>query len=148
MPTKYDPVSLDNHDSIKRVEKEISDKRELNAILLTYGFLEAFLHQLFMFELGSTKKALKSLDNYLNSDGVNLYSLSNILLVIHKIDEEVYKSLIEFNKKRNDYAHNLITKDMDKENETLNKIAEDGVNLLKKIIKIYEEDIERRGSKI
>lgn len=148
MPTKYNPVSLDSRDSIKRVEKEISDKRELNAILLIHGFLEAYLHQLFMLGLEPTKVAIKDLNTYLNSESVNLYSLSNILLVFKKIDENVYRNLVEFNKKRNDYEHNLITKDIDKETQTLKKIAEDGLDLLNRIIEIYEEDIKKGGSRI
>ena len=84
MPTRYDPVSLDSVDAITKINTEISKRRELNAILLTHGFLEAYLHQLFMLESGPIKKTPKTLEAYLNSDGLNLYSLSNILLVIKK----------------------------------------------------------------
>lgn len=147
MPTRYDPVSLDSVDAITKINTEISKRRELNAILLTHGFLEAYLHQLFMLESGPIKKTPKTLEAYLNSDGLNLYSLSNILLVIKKIDDQTYKSLIKFNKIRNDYAHNLITKDIDEEDENLKIIAEEGVKLLRSIIKIYKNDIKDKGSK-
>ena len=148
MPTKYDPVSLDSVDAMAKINTEISKRRELNAILLIHGFLEAYLHQLFILELGSIKKAPKTLKDYLKSDGLNLYSLSNILMVIKKIDDQTYKSLIKFNNTRNDYAHNLITKNIDEGNENLKRMAEDGLKLLGSIIEIYKKDIKDKSSKI
>ena len=143
----YDPVDLNKDSYVEKGKSELDHHRELNALFLVHGYVEAYLSN-WIFISGKTVQKREFSQSV--SDSIERISFSNLLhvnLMLQNIDEVLYTKIKQFNKQRNDFAHELITIDVNepKIKEKMEKIVKNGIDILEDVSKSYSKTLEERA---
>lgn len=143
----YDPVDLNKDSYVEKVKSELDQSRELNALFLVHGYVEAYLSN-WIFISGKTVQKREFSQTV--SDSIERISFSNLLhvnLMLQNIDEVLYTKIKQFNKQRNDFAHELITIDVNEQKikEKMKKIVKNGIDILEEVSKLYTKNLDERA---
>ncbi|MDO8528740.1 MAG: hypothetical protein Q7S06_02510 [Nanoarchaeota archaeon] len=122
--TRVDPNSFENV-----IEHALRSKCFIEAISLIHNTIEAYLKKKIEDLTNNDKERLELLKKKFNPQYLRDYTTISYLLGI--IDNPTYKSLLEFNEKRNKVIHELMTKPKDL--ETIRQIARRGRELQMKL---------------
>lgn len=141
----YDPKLLEEENIIKKISEEIEGDRIINALLLAHGFIEAYLLEILLY---SGQINIKSLNKKVieNIERISFNNLLHINLVIDNIPFELYQKIINFNKKRNEIVHEMISIDIhdQKIKKKIEKQVKNAIDICNHLSKIYKNKIEER----
>lgn len=151
MPIRYHPTDFNARDYKKEVMGELTNKRELNALFLIHGYIEAYLFDL-LFYSGRGFLDKDSISEKVKKDVQRLgfEAFLKIHLILNNIDKKLYDDCAEFNSSRNDFAHKIITINIQDE-ETRNgiiKSVKDGLGICKRVLRIYEKAVKKKSETI
>jgi len=107
MAINYDPTPFDRHNYREKVNAELEEGRELNALLLIHGYIDAYLRE-WLFVCGSGKKAALSGQLQKGYARIGFGSIVLVHFILGNISFEQYSRLVSFNARRNELAHGLV----------------------------------------
>jgi len=122
--TRIDPKSFEDV-----IEHALISKCFIEAISLIHNVIEAYLKRKMEDLTSNDKERLDLLKKKFNPR--YLYDYNTINYLLGTIDKNMYKSIIEFNEKRNKVIHELMTNP--KDIETIRKIARNGREIQMKL---------------
>jgi len=141
----YGPKLLEKENIIKRISEEIKSDRIINALLLAHGFIEAYLLEILLY---SGQINIKTLNKKVieNIERISFNNLLHINLVIDNISFELYQKIINFNKKRNEIVHEMISIDINdqKIKKKIEKQVKNAIDICNHLSTIYKNKIEER----
>jgi len=124
---------------------ELKNNREINAFLLIYSYIEAYLRELTLLSGNRTRedftdKIIKQFDR-LNFPNLILFNLLN-----EDIDVILYCKLLGIHEFRNKLAHEFITIDVTNKNTLLEikRVAQGSILICDEVFKAYEKLIKKR----
>ncbi len=145
----YYPKLLDEKEIIQKIEKELDEKRSINALLLAYGYIEAYLLEIIIYSgrIQWTELKQKIIENI---QRINFNTLLHINLVLGNISYELYTRILEFNKKRNKIVHELISLDLNskKTKKMINRQVKNAIEICKILADIHRNKIKERAKEL
>ncbi len=145
---KYKPSQFNQRDYKKEIGSEL-ERNEIIGLFLCHGFIEQYLKNLLLLELGETDKT----EAKQVSDTIENIRFPNVLLIhlfSKTIDQKLYKELNELNDLRNKFAHQLIrieSEDKETKNQIQNAVQK-GLDCLDNLTKKYNTKIEEIANRI
>jgi len=147
MSIKYKPVRLEDIDYKREVNLELENGREINALLLIHGYIEAYLLEWLLIcgRFPLSKKISNKIVKEIERLGFN--NLLHIHFILGNIDESLYLKAKELNEARNKFAHQIINIDIsDKETrDEIRKIVLKGIDLCDEIFKLYRRTLDEKS---
>lgn len=122
----------------KEVISELDNGREITALLLIHGYIEAFLREWIFISGKNTKKELgKAFINEL--ERINFKSLLLIHLSLGNINPGMYNNILRLNNVRNTLAHKLIIIDYSSKanKEKIQNHVRESISACEEIAKLY-----------
>ena len=132
---------LDKEKIITEINTELNSGKEINALFLIHGYVEACLFEILYLKGAYGKKEIPKRENI---ERMSFFTLNNIHLLLGNIKNKLYSKLEELNKKRNDFAHEIIKIDINNSN-TKNKIKNIvvlGINVFEEVFDIYHKILD------
>src|SRR3989338_575963 len=124
---------------------ELNNGREITALLLIHGYIEAFLREWIFINGKITKKELskKIINEFYR---INFKNLLLIHLSLGNVDQEIYNNILHLNNVRNTLAHNLIIIDYANKinKEKIQNHVMDSIEVCEKIINLYNLAVDNK----
>lgn len=149
MAINYDPTPFDRHNYREKVSAELADGRELNALLLIHGYIDAYLRE-WLFICGSGRKAALSEQLQKSYARIGFGSILLLHFILGNIGFELYNRLVSFNSQRNGLAHELIridTKD-ERTRRKIRQIVGNGLAVCDEIVEGYARRLDAVAKKV
>jgi hypothetical protein len=146
MKINHRPLDFNEIDYENQVSTDLTSNRELSALLLVHGFIEAFLRE-WLFYSGSANKQDHSPGLIKQIERIQFRQLLLVHSALGNIKEKEFSELMHFNKMRNKVAHNLVK--INYKDETFRKEVSElvtvGLSLCKNIDLKFKECLDRRA---
>lgn len=130
----------------KEVISELENGREITALLLIHGYIEAFLREWIFISGKNTKRELgKAFVNEL--ERISLKSLLLIHFSLGNINPSIYNNILRLNNVRNTLAHKLIIIDYSNKvnKEKIQKHVRDSISACEEIAKLYNSLVNSKS---
>ncbi|MBU0569466.1 hypothetical protein KKB40_01645, partial [Patescibacteria group bacterium] len=132
-----------------KVFKELNSGREINALFLIHGYIEAYLTD-WLFVQGKRMKSELSKKIVDEVTRIGFRTLTNIHLLLGNIDEALYCKLNLINKARNEIAHTLTTIDISGPTikQQIKKSVQTAISICDEISAKYQERLGERAKEL
>ena len=146
---KHKQISHFEIDYKKEVTDELDNGREINALFLIHGYIEAYLLEWLYICTGKekiaiTKEILKQIDR------IPFANILTIHLMLSNIDYVLFKKIQTLNGVRNDIAHELITIDSKdpKNKKKVSAVVKNAITICDEVFRLYKESLDRLQKKV
>lgn len=146
MSLKNKTTPFQNIDYKTEVNAELTSGRELNALLLIHGYIEAYLRE-WLFIVGKSSKDKLKKTIIEETGRINFKNVLLIHAILGNVDVILYEKTSEINRVRNDLAHDIITIDMndEKTKKKIRKFVTVGIQVCDEIFKLYKQSLDKKA---
>lgn len=142
---KYNPTKFNQMNFNKMISKEIKFNRPINALLLSHGFVEAYLREWLLYTGDLNKRVLNENDSE-SYDRISFKNILTVHLVINSFDYPLYKRINELNESRNKFAHEILSVNLNNKQtkRELKKAIKNGLFVCEQIKAGYEKMLKHK----
>ncbi len=143
MAAKFHPVELNEVDFRTLIQAELSAGREISALFLLHGFMEAFLRD-WLFYSGVGKPADRSQHVEQKIDRLGCSTMIIIHRILGNLNDSLFLSISKINGYRNELAHNLINENLSNEEfrNRIQRMVNEGLQTCEDLHNGYRKAIE------
>ena len=130
----------------KEIISELANDREITALLLVHGYIEAFLREWIFIsgknmKMGSNKWYARELEH------INFKNILLIHLSLGNIDPVIYNNILRLNNVRNTLAHKLIIIDYSNKmnKEKIHGHVMNSISVCEEIVKLYNQELNAKS---
>ena len=156
MPSPSDDTILfDENKVLQRISREVAAGRLINALLLSHGYIEAYLLEILLYSgpYPLSRRALRASFSRRIVEHIEKISFTNLLhinLIIGNVSPSLYERIQTFNKKRNTIVHELISIDLtsEKEQRMIEKQIQNAMTICTTLANVYKRKIRERSASL
>ena len=136
----YNPEPLAIKDYKRKVKNELSENNEFNALILVYGYIEAYLREWMWLESKLEKgKSTKTIVK--DTERLSFLTILTFHNILGNLDKGLYNDLKLLNSQRNKLVHKIIEIDLGVNKKTLKQIVCNAIKLCDVVVEKYEKAI-------
>ncbi|GEM_PF-2856728 len=145
----YNPEQFDEEKIRANILKELKSGELLTSFLLAHSLIESYLLEIFIYS-SMTYPKFRKLNKkvFSNLERIGFSNLIHINLILGNVPFTLYKEIVDFNRKRNIFVHELISLDLNdrRTQDKIKKSVKRGLEICQNLSVKYKKILDTTGS--